>query len=231
MDKLKNYFENRQDALRHLFLELETINLDNTLVVALCPEGAIMADAVARHFDLEMEYLFCAPIPAPLNPECAIALVGEFMDVVIDENLLDSFGIPIDYVYQQAKVVYEEKILQNVKNLRKNQEIAKISGRNILIVDEGIETGFSVEVIIKTCVNAGCKSASVAVPVLSKDVENYLLKFCDCVYSVLSPDFFVSTNYYYTHLPVINENAQGFDFCELEAYKPNWKEENDNNTI
>ena len=90
---------------------------------------------------------------------------------------------------------------------------ASFENKNILIIDESVETGFSIEVAIKTCVNHGCKSASVATPVLSRDVESYLLKICDCVYKVISPDFFVSTNYYYKEL-----QTQRKDLLLRESY-------------
>lgn len=201
MDKLKDFFENRDDALSQLIGVMEGVNLANTLVLSISEEGAILAEGIAKHFNLPLEHLFLSPISAPENPDCVIALVSETMEMVIDENLIEAFDISVEDVYNQAKRQYEQKLLPQTKQIRQDQPLISFVGKNILIVDEGVETGFSAEVAIKTCVANGCKSASIATPVLSSDVERYLLKLCDCVYSVLYPAYFVSTNYYYKELP------------------------------
>lgn len=200
MDKKKNCFINQVDAAEMLIKELENVNFYNTMVLSISTDAQSLAQSVANHFNLPLEHLFLDPIPAPENPECVIAVVSELMDVVIDENLLQSFGISTDYVYEKARENYEKNIIPLARRLRHGEKIGSFANKNILIVDESVETGFSIEVAIKTCVNNGCKSASVATPVLSRDVESYLLKICDCVYKVISPDYFVSTNYYYKDL-------------------------------
>ncbi|HIY44048.1 phosphoribosyltransferase family protein [uncultured Helicobacter sp.] len=213
MDKKKNCFLNQQDAAQRLIKELENVNFYNTMILSISTDAQSLAQSVATHFDLPLEHLFLDPISAPENPECIIAVVSELMDVVIDENLLQSFGIDIDYVYQKAQENYEKNIIPLARRIRKGEKISSFENKNILIIDESVETGFSIEVAIKTCVNHGCKSASVATPVLSRDVESYLLKICDCVYKVISPDFFVSTNYYYKEL-----QTQRKDLLLRESY-------------
>ncbi|RDU69533.1 hypothetical protein CQA62_02470 [Helicobacter cholecystus] len=200
MDKKKNYFINQEDAAKRLIEELENVNFYNTVILSISTDAQSLAQSVAEYFDLPLEHLFLDPILAPENPECTVALVSELMDVVINENLLQSFGISTDYIYEKAQEHYEKNIIPLVRYMRKGEKISSFVNKNILIVDESVETGFSIELAIKTCVNNGCKSASVATPVLSKDIENYLLKICDCVYKVISPDYFVSTNYYYKDL-------------------------------
>lgn len=200
MDKKKNCFINQMDATEQLIKELSNVNFYNTLILSISTDAQSLAQNIADHFDLPLEHLFLDSISAPENPECVIAVVSELMDVVIDENLLQSFGISTDYVYKKAQEHYEKNIIPIARSVRQGEKITSFANKNILIVDESVETGYSIEVAIKTCVNHGCKSASIATPVLSKDIESYLLKICDCVYKVISPDYFVSTNYFYKDL-------------------------------
>lgn len=213
MDKKKNCFINQEDAAKRLIEELENVNFYNTTILSISTDAQSLAQSVANHFNLPLEHLFLDPISAPENPECIIAVVSELMDVVIDENLLQSFEISTDYVYEKAQEQYEKNIIPLARRIRKGEKITSFANKNIMIIDESVETGFSIEVAIKTCVNNGCKSASVATPVLSKDVESYLLKICDCVYKVISPDYFVSTNYYYKDL-----QTQRKDLLLRESY-------------
>lgn len=213
MDKQKDYFANREDALKHLIETLEDVNFYNTMVLSISTDAMSLAQGVADHFNLPLEHLFLQPIYAKENPDCTIAIVSELMDVVFDDELLRAFDISVDYVYAKAQESYEKKILPLARRMRSGEAISLFVGKNILIVDEGVETGFSIEVAIKTCINHGCKSASVATPVLSKDIESYLLKYCDCIYSVIRPEYFVSTNYYYKEL-----QTQRTDFLRRENF-------------
>lgn len=213
MDKQKDFFLDRDDALKHLIEKLEDVNFYNTMVLSISTDAMSLAQGVANHFNLPLEHLFIQSIYAPENPDCTIAIVSELMDVVFDDELLRSFDISVDYVYAKAQESYEKKILPLTRKMRLGEPITPFAGKNILIVDEGVETGFSIEVAIKTCINHGCKSASIATPVLSSDVENYLLRFCDCIYSVIRPEYFVSTNYYYKEL-----QTQRTDFLRRENF-------------
>lgn len=205
MDKLKDYFEDREDALRKLIAKIDSLDLNNTLVLGISKEGSILAHGVACHFKLPLEFLFLSALKAPENPDCVIAFVSEKKDVIVDDRLIDSFEIPIDDVYAQAQKQYEQIILPQSQKLRCGEKIQCFKNKNILIVDEGIETGFSAEIAIKACIDGGCKSVSLASPVLSMDVEEFLLKQCDWIYYVLNPKYFVSTNYYYRELSVLDD--------------------------
>lgn len=213
MDKQKDYFSDREDALKQLIEKLEDVNFYNTMVLSISTDAMSLAQGVASHFDLPLEHLFIQPIYAKENPDCTIAIVSELGDVVFDDELLRAFDISVDYVYEQAQKSYENKIIPLARKMRAGEPIASFVGKNILIVDEGVETGFSIEVAVKTCINQGCKSASIATPVLSSDVESYLLRYCDCIYSVIRPEFFVSTNYYYKEL-----QTQRTDFLRRENF-------------
>lgn len=203
MDNLKGYFKNRDDALEQLIKEIEGIDLNNTLVLSISQDGFPLAKGISRHFGLPLEHLLLSVIRAPQNPDCVIALVSEKMDVVVDERLIDAFEISIDLVFDRAKKQYEQSLTQQAKKIRGENPMQSFEMKDILIVDEGVETGFSIENAIRGCINGGCKSASIATPVISRDVEKYLLERCDSLYRVLSPDYFVSTNYYYKDLPLV----------------------------
>lgn len=205
MENLKGYFKNREDALSQLIQVIGNIDLSNTLVLSISQDGFPLAKGISEHFGLPLEHLLISVIRAPQNPDCIVALVSEKMDVVVDENLINSFEIPISLIFERAKKQYEQNLLQQARRIRGGNPMQSFEMKDILIVDEGVETGFSIENAVRGCINAGCRSASIATPVISRDVEEYLLGRCDTLYRVLSPDYFVSTNYYYKDLPLVEE--------------------------
>lgn len=200
MEDLRGYFKNVDDALEQLVPKINLIDLSNTLVLGIFREEAVLAKKVAQYFGLPMEYLLVSALRAPENKECSIAFVSEAMDVVINEGLIFSFGISNDEVFDLAKKNYESVICSWQKKIRGEEAMKDLHNKHILIVDEGIENGFGVELAIKACVKNGCRSISVASPVLSEGIYSFLLEKCDQIYYVLNPEYFVSTHYYYRDL-------------------------------
>lgn len=197
MEDLKGYFRDSDDALEQLVAKIPSLDLGNTLILWPFQEGGLLAKKMAQHFGIPMEYLFVSSLTAPENRDCAIAFVGEKMDVVIDKKLTNSFGISCDEIYVWARKLFEEVILPKSQRIRGENPMQSLDNKDILIVSESIETGFGIELAIRVCVQGGCKSVSVASPVLPRDIKELLLNQCDHIYYVLNPDFFVSTPYYY----------------------------------
>ncbi|MCE3047369.1 phosphoribosyltransferase [Helicobacter kayseriensis] len=200
MEDLRGYFKNVDDALEQLVAKINLIDLSNTLVMGIFREEAVLAKKVAQYFGIPVEYLLVAALRAPENKECSIAFVSEMMDVVVDDGLISSFGISNDEVFDLAKKNYQSVIRSWQKKIRGEEEMKDMSNKHVLIVDEGIEIGFGVELAIRACIKSGCRSISVASPVLSEGIYSFLLERCDQIYYVLNPQYFVSTHYYYRDL-------------------------------
>ncbi|WP_027326718.1 hypothetical protein [Helicobacter pametensis] len=207
MENWKGYFKDIDDALKQLVDRIELTDLGNTVILGLFGEKTLLAKRVAQYYGLPLEYLLTAPIRAPENRDCIIALVSEKMDVVLDAQLAESFDISYDQIYAQATRVAERVILPRVKRLRGENAMMDFKDRDVLIVNEGVELGFEVELAIKMCLKDKCRSLSLATPVVPSDILELLLAQCDCVYSVLSPQYFVSMPYYYKDLLSVESEA------------------------
>ena len=173
---------------------------DFALVIIGIAVGTYFADELAKILKTPLEYLFTQTLCAPLNPECQIAIVSEELDIVIHENLIDAFGISIDYVYGEAKRQYEESIIPTRYQYRKGELLSSLQGRDVLIVDQGIDTALTAMCAIKTCVNLGARSIRVATPILPTSVLESLDKVCDEVLYVQSVEHFVNIEHYYKEL-------------------------------
>lgn len=199
MEDFKDYFRDIDDALEQLVSKITQIDLSNTLILGLFREGSILSKRVAQHYGLPLEYFFVSSLNAPENEDCPIAFVSEKMDVVIDECLSYSFEISNDEIYEQAYKHFKNILLPKSKRLRGENIMTDFKDKDVLIVDEGVETGFRVELAVRACVKEKCKSVSLATPVLSKDMWGFFSNQCDRIYYVLKPEYFVSRAYYYQH--------------------------------
>ncbi|BDR28986.1 hypothetical protein [Helicobacter suis] len=98
-------FASPEDALNQLMNEILIRHLDtkNAVVLVTSLKGLKFAHALSKKLGTALDFLFTAPIYAPLNRECEIALVSENMGILMNENLINSFEITLDYVYGEAK--------------------------------------------------------------------------------------------------------------------------------
>ncbi|WP_104578773.1 phosphoribosyltransferase [Helicobacter felis] len=192
-------FEDHQDALEKLMnaIMMRHLDLHNAIVLTTSLSGIQYANTLASKFHTDRDFLFSGSIYAPLNRECEIALVSEGMDIIMHEKLIQAFGISLDYVYGEAKRVYEEEILSKIYKFRKGNMLKSLAHKNVLLVDQGIETGITAGLAIQTCMDKQAKSISVLTPILPKSVEENLSLICDNVVSVYRPDFFVSIEHHY----------------------------------
>ncbi|MFC2492579.1 MAG: sodium:proton antiporter [Campylobacter curvus] len=168
-----------------------------TIVVCMSLDSVILTDAVCRSLALSYEMLFSEPIAAPNNPECDIAIVSETEDIVLNDELIRAFNISYDFVYGEAHRKYEEKILKNVYKYRKGNLIGELKDKNILLIDEGCETGLTALVCIKTLMDVKVKSIAYATPVIATDVAASLSDMVDEIYTVNKIVNFIDVDSYY----------------------------------
>ncbi len=134
-------------------------------------------------------------------------MVSETEEIVLHNELVDSFEINLDFIYGEAHRQYEEKILPKVYKYRKGDLIGSLSGKNVLLIDEGCETGMTVLSAIKTVINGGAKSVAYATPLISTDVSHSLEPVTDEIFFVHKISNFVDVEFYYQILKELDTDA------------------------
>ena len=195
-------FRDREDASSKLLeiLPRELMQKENWLILTLASGAVPFAEKICTLFDLEYDLLFMAAIYAPNNDECQIAKVSELNEIVIDQNLVDSFDITLDYIYGDAESKYQDKLLNNQSQYRKSLPLTSIKDRNILLIDEGCETGLRTVCAIKSVLAHGARKVSLATPIIADDLFHQLDMMLDDVYANYKIKDFIEVYYYYESL-------------------------------
>ncbi len=196
------YFKNREVAAYRLLdvLPIDSMRLEDWTVISSSYGGFEIAKIVAKALNSKYDMMFSEKIYAPNNEECEIAVVTEHEEVLIHEELIKAFDISLDYVYAKSKQVYDESIVKTVNKFRHGEKIQKFENKNVLIVDEGINTGLTVMACIKTAINLKAKSISVATPILPTASIPTIESIADDLYYIKKLDHFVAINFYYDSL-------------------------------
>jgi putative phosphoribosyl transferase len=202
MNSDRIYFKNREVAAYRLLdvLPIDSMRLEDWTVISSSYGGFEIAKIVAKALNSKYDMMFSEKIYAPNNEECEIAVVTEHEEVLIHEELIKAFDISLDYVYAKSKQVYDESIVKTVNRFRHGEKIQKFENKNVLIVDEGINTGLTVMACIKTAINLKAKSISVATPILPTASIPTIESIADDLYYIKKLDHFVAINFYYDSL-------------------------------
>lgn len=196
------YFKNREVAAYRLLdvLPIDQMKLENWIVLSSSFGGFEIAKVIADTLNAKLDIMFSEKILAPQNEECEIAIVTEHEEVVIHEELVKNFDISLDFIYAKSKQKYEEKLLLDIKRFRHRSEKLSFEYKNVLIVDEGINTGLTMMACIKTAINLGAKSISVATPILPSTSVQTIESIADDLYFIKKLDHFVAIDFYYDSL-------------------------------
>ncbi len=179
---------------------------DRWLIVATNERAAPLANIISMRLNLDYDILFSEPIMSPNNPNCQIAIVSETEEIVVNEALLKSFEINLDYVYGQARRLYEEKVMPKIYKYRKGELIDSIKNRNVLFVDFGSQTGFNMVSCLKSAIKRGAKSVMYATPIMAKDVYESLELVTDEIFCVKKIKNFVNVDFYYENMQKISQD-------------------------
>jgi putative phosphoribosyl transferase len=192
-------FNSKEDAVEKLYRLLDLDKIDNDVVIlAISEAGVFYATELAKRIGfVEADFLFTEPIVSPVNKECVLGIVSETEDIVLIDELIDAFNISRDFIYEQARRIYNEKIISYIYEYRYGDTIMDLKDKKVILVDEGANTGLTLEVCIKSCINQGVKSVDVAIPIVPSSLAKEIKKISDHSFFVYEIENFVDTNFYF----------------------------------
>jgi putative phosphoribosyl transferase len=199
-------FLNREDATEKLIqkLPINIMKNEDWIILSASFGGLIVANGIAKKLNAPVDLIITEKIYTPKNNSCEIAIISEKKELVIHEELQKSFDIELDYIFNNANNLFDSAIVNKKDIFRKGEDLIEIKNKNILIVDEGLNTGLTLMSCIKTVLNQGAKSVCVAVPILPKSIVLDIESIADDLYFCDAIDHFVSIDFYYKNLDNIS---------------------------
>ncbi len=198
----KIFFADRRDAAEQLLGSMPMAQLKEqpVSVVAISEGGVLIAERIAEELGVVPDVLLSEPITAPNNPELPIAMISETQTLVMHQALIGSFGIDEDFVYEEAKRLYDEKVLSHVYRYRNGEPLRSVRDRVVVLVDECAETGITTLMAIKSMIEQEAKNVYLAVPILDQSTYDNLLTVCDGVFCPHRIRDYISIEFYYASL-------------------------------
>jgi len=217
----KIIFNNRNDAAQQLYdtLPISDMKEENWIVLATSAGGVPIALEIAHKINSKFDFLFTEKIFTKKNSNCEVAIITETQEVVIHEELLRAFGLNLEKIYRQSKKLYIKNISEYKRKYRDNLDIIDLNNKNVLLIDEGLNTGLTMMACIKSVITNKAKSICVAVPILPQATVSDIESIADDLYFVHAPAHFLSIDFYY-------ENLEQIELEDIEKLRNNYKKEN-----
>ena len=190
-------FENRQGAGRQLAEKLSGYNEQPVIVLAIPNGGVPVALEVALALDADLDLVISRKIPIPLSPEAGFGAIADDGTIILNEIVVKSMGLSRQQIEYEASKVRAE-IKQRSLLYRGNRPLVSVNGKTVIIIDDGLASGFTMLAAVESVRRRRPKEIIVAVPAASaialKQVERVADKVVTCVTGYM-PRFAVADFY------------------------------------
>lgn len=198
-------FFNRQDAGKQLARKLQQYyQAANTVVVGLPRGGVVTAAVVAKNLQLPLDIIVTRKLGAPNNEELAIGAITEEGAPILNQPLADALGVDADYL---AVVVKQQQLeaRRRLRCFRKCCPVIHLHRKTVVLVDDGLATGYTMLAAIASAKAKGAKKIIVAVPVAPPDVVKEMRTQVDDVVTVATPEWFGAIGTFYQEFDQVTD--------------------------
>lgn len=193
-------FADRTDAGIQLAAALLALDIKADIVLALPRGGVPVGVIVAEKLGLPLKLYLARKIGHPLNDEYAMGAVSEH-DLLLNESE------NADHDYLDKNIKKERKRIAEMKELFGNVATKNdISGKSIVLVDDGIATGTCMFLAINEIRKLGAKEIFVASPVCPPQTEENIRKITDKLIILKHPFHFVGIGAYYSDFTQLTDS-------------------------
>jgi putative phosphoribosyl transferase len=161
---MRTPFRDRRDAGRRLAVELMTLVGQRPVVVALPRGGVPVAVEVARALGAPLDILAVRKLGAPGNLELGVGAVAEDGTGVLDPRSAGMVGMTAA-VLEETLARESRELHRRVQRYRDGRPAIWVSGRTVIVVDDGLATGLSDRAAVRALRKRGAASIVVAAPV------------------------------------------------------------------
>ena len=188
-------FADRASAGGLLADALVGLDLGPDPIVLGIPRGGVpVAAVVAERLGLTLDVLVAHKIGAPYQPELAIGAVAANGTRIIDRLAREVMG---EDDLERAVNAELERARQRERDLRGERPALVLTGRGVLLVDDGIAVGSTLAAAVSAARQGGAARVVVGVPVASVDGAARIRAVADELVALATPEWFMGVGEWY----------------------------------
>ncbi len=188
-------FKNRIQAAQKLALALDKYRNEHCLVIAI-PRGAVpMGRVLAGALGAELDVVLVHKLGHPMNPEYAIGSIDESGRVYAEQP------VPQKEIDVQLETLQKRRKLYTPDRTRISP-----ANRTVILVDDGIATGWTLKAAIEAIRPENPSKIIVAAPVGSPDSVQELKSLADEVVCLEQPTDFAAVGQFYNEFSQVTDD-------------------------
>lgn len=198
--------KNRSAAGKLLAARLKNTKAD--IVLGIPRGGVVVAAEIAKTLKLPLDILVVRKIGAPFQSELALGAVDPDGEVVWEEKLLKEVGISREKLGDVIKNEWKELKRREDVYRHARFHLARLDGKTVILVDDGIATGATTLAGIAYLKRHGVRKIILAMPVASKEALDRVIKEIGKVGEVRVlevPEYFQAVGQFYQDFPEVSD--------------------------
>lgn len=203
-------YKNREEAGKSLAQMLRQYKGKDAVVLALPRGGIVLGAEVANELKAPLGLVLVRKIGHPSYSEYAVGAVAEGEKPVYNETEVAT----IDKYWLKDAEASARELLQHRHELYYGADLTPpdVEDKEVILVDDGIATGLTMEAAVRAVRNQKAKRIIVAVPVASRESVNALDSMVDEIVVIDKPENFIGAvgAHYQEFAQVNDEEVRAF---------------------
>ena len=189
-------FEDRLDAGRRLADRLNHLRGADLIILGLPRGGVPVAAEIAAALDAPLDVSVVRKLGVPFQPELGMGAIGEDGVRIINEEVMHVAGVSDEDL---AAVEERERaeLDRRARRYRGGQQRAELTGRTVIVVDDGIATGATARAACRIARGRGAARVVLAVPVAPPGWTSRMGRVADELICVAAPEDFFAIGQFY----------------------------------
>lgn len=209
-------YKDRKDAGRLLANHIQPFEPENPKILLVPRGGVEIGIESIKRYQLDWDFIIPRKIGAPHNQEIAIGAVTMDGNYLLYEEYINLIGVSDAYIQQEIqKEVIEIK--RRLLAYRGTDEFPTVENRTIILMDDGIATGFTLLAAIKSIKAHHPKKLILAIPVGPTETIEAFRQFVDDIICLHSIDHFTSVGAYYEQFEQVTDEKMKYLIDVLQS--------------
>lgn len=199
MNENHNMFKNRENAGKQLAEALTMYKNKDAVVIALPRGGVVPAYIIAKKLNIPLDVVLVKKLGHPSNSEYAIGAVS------INSYMVNEYiSVSENYILEQVKKI-QHSLQERYQVYYKNKKPIDLTGKTVIIVDDGVATGNTLIASIKLIKLEQPKEIIVAVPVGPSDTIKKITSYVDKIICLETPYPFSAIGRHYQNFTQVSD--------------------------
>jgi putative phosphoribosyl transferase len=198
-------YKNRSEAARELANALQPYaNRPDVLILALPRGGVPVAYQAAKSLNATMDLMLVRKLGLPGHEELAMGAIATGGIRVLNAEVIQGLGISEAQIEQVAAREWQE-LRRRERIYRDDRPILEVQGRCVILIDDGLATGSTMQAAIAALRQQRPSEIVVAVPVAPPDTVASLRQHADAVICLAMPEPFFGVGLWYADFAQVTD--------------------------